>query len=92
MRIVGILMVSALMVIPVAASLQISQSFRSTLIYAIIISETSVVIGLVSSFYLNFASGGTIVITASLLFVVAFVLRQVVFERLAKSKVVQQNF
>lgn len=91
MRIVGILMVSALMVIPVAASLQISQSFRSTLINAVIISEVSVVIGLIASFYLNFASGGTIVITGALLFIIAFVLRQVVFDRLGRSKVVQRN-
>ncbi len=89
MRVVGILMVSALMVIPVAASLQISHSFRSTLVNAVIISEAAVVIGLTASFYLNFASGGTIVITAALLFLAAFVLRQVVLERLGRAKVMK---
>ncbi|MDR3589101.1 MAG: metal ABC transporter permease [Negativicutes bacterium] len=92
MRIVGILMVSALMVIPVAASLQISRSFRGTLINAVIISEVSVITGLTASFYLNFASGGTIVIVAALLFVVAFSLKQVVFEKLEKAKTMQQGF
>lgn len=91
MRIVGILMVSALMVIPVAASLQISRSFRGTLINAVIISEVSVVTGLTTSFYLDFASGGTIVITAALLFIIAFTLKQVVYERLGKAKTMQQG-
>lgn len=84
MRVVGILMVSALLVIPVAASLQISKSFKSTLINAVIISELSVVIGLVASFYLSFASGGTIVLTAALAFVAGFVYKQVMTERLGK--------
>ncbi|MDR3565484.1 MAG: metal ABC transporter permease [Negativicutes bacterium] len=92
MRVVGILMVSALMVIPVAASLQISRSFRSTMINAVIVSETAVVIGLLTSFYMNFASGGTIVITAALLFMVAFIFKQVVFEKMAKAKAMQQSF
>jgi zinc transport system permease protein len=91
MRIVGILMVSALMVIPVAASLQISHSFRSTLINAVIISEVSVITGLTASFYLNFASGGTIVLTAALLFMTAFVVKQVVMEKMGKAKTMQQN-
>ncbi len=76
MRIVGVLLVSALMVIPVAASLQLARSFRSTLINAIVISELSVFIGLVSSFFLSIASGGAIVLTAVVIFVIAFVLRQ----------------
>ena len=84
MRVVGILMVSALLVIPVAASLQISKSFKSTLINAVIISELSVVIGLVASFYLSFASGGTIVLTAALAFVAGFVYKPVMTDRLGK--------
>ena len=76
MRIVGVLLVSALMVIPVAASLQISRSFRSTILYAVIISEVSVTGGLVASFFLKVASGGTIVLIAVAIFVSAFAWRQ----------------
>jgi zinc transport system permease protein len=90
MRIVGILMVSALMVIPVAASLQISNSFHRTLVNAIIISEISVFVGLTISFYFNFASGGTIVITAAALFLIAFVLKQVIMEKISKAKILQR--
>jgi zinc transport system permease protein len=81
MRVVGILLISALMVIPVAASLQISNSFRKTLINAIIISEVSVIVGLFSSFYLNLASGGTIVITSVIIFIASFTVKQVVIDK-----------
>lgn len=85
MRVVGILMVSALMVIPAAASLQLSKSFRATLIHAVLISEVSVIGGLLTSFQFNFASGGTIVLVAAFFFFVAFVLRQSLWERSGKS-------
>lgn len=76
MRIVGILLVSALMVIPVAASLQLSRSFRSTIINAVIISEVSVLAGLLISFTADLATGGTIVLTAVAIFVLTFAVRQ----------------
>jgi len=64
MRVVGILLVTSLMTLPVAASLQIARSFKSALIYSIGFSVVSVITGLVSSFYLNLAPGGTIVLAA----------------------------
>ncbi|TCL32702.1 zinc transport system permease protein [Anaerospora hongkongensis] len=91
MRVVGILMVSALMVIPVAASLQISKSFKSTLYNAVIISELSVLSGLVASFYLNFASGGTIVIVASAIFAGAFAYKQFYAERVNKAEITHSH-
>ncbi|NPV27396.1 MAG: metal ABC transporter permease [Firmicutes bacterium] len=66
LRIVGILLVSSLMVIPVAASLQLKQGFRRTVWLAIGLSVTSVVIGLIAAFYLDWAPGGTVVMTAVL--------------------------
>jgi zinc transport system permease protein len=89
MRIVGILLVSALMVIPVAASLQITQSFRGTMRNAIIISEISVLGGLLASFYLNLASGGTIVILTVILFICLFVRKQLVIDKVASRKIVR---
>ncbi len=91
MRVVGILMVSALMVIPVAASLQISKSFKNTLFNAVIISEISVLSGLIASFYLNFASGGTIVIMASAIFVGAFTYKQLYAERVSKTDIMHSH-
>jgi zinc transport system permease protein len=59
------------------------------MINAVIISEFSVVSGLVASFYLNFASGGTIVLTAALVFVAGFVYKQIIVERLGKKASMQ---
>jgi zinc transport system permease protein len=67
MQIVGILLVSALIALPAAAALQLAKSFRQAMVYAILFGETSVISGLVVAYYLNLASGGTIVLVAVLL-------------------------
>lgn len=67
MRIVGVLLISAMITIPVAASLQIAGSFRKTLLYAILFAEISVLSGLYFAYLLDWASGGTIVLMAVIL-------------------------
>jgi len=67
MRIVGILLVSSLMVIPVAASLQIAKSFKHAMVLSIIFAQVAVIIGIIVSYYLELASGGTIVILSVLI-------------------------
>ena len=62
MRIVGILMVSSLMVLPVASSLQVAKSFKQAVLLSNIFGLLSVVSGLILSFYLDIAPGGTIII------------------------------
>ncbi|HJV46465.1 MAG TPA: metal ABC transporter permease [Bacillota bacterium] len=69
MRIVGILLVSALITLPVAASLQISRSFTQTIWYSVLFAETSVIGGLVMAYNLDWASGGTIVLFSVFLLV-----------------------
>lgn len=64
MRIVGILLVSALMVLPVAASIRIANSFKQTFFYAILFGQISVSFGLFLSYAFNLAPGGTIVVLA----------------------------
>ncbi len=70
MRIVGILMVGALMVIPVLAALQIAKSFQRTLIYSVIFSVISVFAGLFLSYEYDIIAGGAIVLLALLIFFV----------------------
>ena len=70
MRIVGILLVSSLMTVPVAAAMQIAKSFKGAMIYSIIFGEIAVIIGLISAFHLNIAPGGTIVVTSILLLLI----------------------
>lgn len=66
--IVGILLISALVVIPVAAALQLKKSFQATLLYAEAISVCSVIVGITVSFYYDLSPGGTIVLIALALF------------------------
>ncbi|MET3683706.1 zinc transport system permease protein [Alkalibacillus flavidus] len=66
-RIVGVLLVSALMTLPVATAMRIAKSFKQTLIFSIIYGEIAVILGLVTGYYFEIPPGGTIVITAALL-------------------------
>ena len=68
MRVVGILLVGALMVIPVITAMQYGKGFRATMALSVLFSLFAVVSGLLASFLLNLASGGTIVLVAILLF------------------------
>ena len=76
MAVVGILLVSALMIVPVAAAYQLRLGFKKTLGCAVCFSVLSVLIGLILSFYLDIAPGGTIVMTAIIIYVAIAVCRQ----------------
>lgn len=61
-RVVGALMISSLLVIPVAAAMLVAKSYKSTLIISIVFAEAFTLLGLTASFYLNLRPGGTIVL------------------------------
>ncbi|MBD7935835.1 MULTISPECIES: metal ABC transporter permease [Cytobacillus] len=84
MRIVGILLVSALMTLPVAASMRIAKGFKQTILLSVIFGEVSVLGGLFLAFYLDLAPGGTIVIIAVLILLVTILLKKVKTSRPAK--------
>ncbi|MCD9198527.1 metal ABC transporter permease [Aeromicrobium wangtongii] len=71
MRTVGLLLVSALMVVPVAASQQLTRSFRTTHLAAMAIGLVAAVGGLFASYEIDTQPGPTIVILALAIFVVA---------------------
>jgi zinc transport system permease protein len=81
MKIVGILLVSALMTLPVAASMRIAGSFKQTFVYSIIFGELSVIGGLLSAYYLNLAPGGTIVMIAVLILICTLLWKKVRLKR-----------
>jgi zinc transport system permease protein len=68
MRIVGILLVAALMVLPVASAQLLARSFRGTLAWATGVGVGSVVLGLAFSRIWDLAPSGTIVLVAALTF------------------------
>ena len=74
MRIVGVLMISALMVMPVISAMQIASSFKKTVLYSIFFSIVSVFGGLFISYYLNIVAGGAIVFLALIIFVITLIL------------------
>jgi zinc transport system permease protein len=71
MRVVGLLLISALMVVPVATAQVLVGSFRATLATAIAIGLLVSVGGTTGSYYANTPSGGTIVLLAVGLFAIA---------------------
>jgi zinc transport system permease protein len=65
MRIVGILLVAALMVLPVIAASRLAWSMRSTILLAMAIGLASVLSGLTGAYYGDLPPGGTIVLVAA---------------------------
>ncbi|MFZ5632627.1 MAG: metal ABC transporter permease [Bacillota bacterium] len=68
-RIVGLLLVSSLMILPVAAALRLAASFRSAVILSVVMGELAVVAGLFASFYFNLAPGGVIIMASVLILI-----------------------
>jgi zinc transport system permease protein len=69
MRVVGVLLVAALMVLPVGAAQRLAGSFRTTLLWASGIGAASAVVGLAAARQWALAPGGTIVLVATATFV-----------------------
>lgn len=76
MRIVGILLVSSLMTLPVAAAIQVAKGFKSAMLLSVMFGEISVVIGLVAAYHLDIAPGGTIVVTAIVILLVVLLAKR----------------
>ena len=74
--IVGVLLISALMVIPVVTALQFRQSFTKTIVIAELVSLFSVVTGIFTSFHLNLSTGGTIVLISLMVFALSLGFRK----------------
>ena len=74
MRIVGILLIGALMVLPISTALLYKENFTKTVFMAILFSLVSVVFGLLSSYYLGLSSGASIVLIALGFFILSLFL------------------
>ncbi|GEN57362.1 metal ABC transporter permease [Halolactibacillus alkaliphilus] len=75
-RIVGVLLVSALMTLPVASSIRIAKGFKQTIVYSILFGEASVIIGIISGYYLEIPPGGTIVMVAIAILILTTMLKK----------------
>ncbi|MFH1712511.1 MAG: metal ABC transporter permease [Patescibacteria group bacterium] len=75
-KILGIVLVSALIVLPAATSRLLTKTFRSYFISSIIISEIVIILGLILSFIYDLPSGATIVLVGALGFTLAGIFRE----------------
>jgi zinc transport system permease protein len=62
MKVAGIMLVSAMLILPPLIALQLSLSFRITIFASVIFSLLSVIFGIFIAFLLNLPTGGTIVL------------------------------
>ena len=76
MRMVGVLLVSAMIVIPTLTGFALGRSFRQAMGIAIAMALCSVAAGLIAAYYLRLAAGGAIVLAALVIFASASLLRR----------------
>lgn len=70
MRVVGILLVSALITLPIAISMRITKGFKQLIALSVALGELSVVMGLVLAFYMNISPGGVIVVLLVIMLII----------------------
>ncbi len=83
---VGVLLVSSLMIIPVAAAMKVGKSFKNTVSIAILFSEASIIGGLWIAYEVNFPPGPTIVMINILILFVIIILKTVFTNKRIKTQ------
>jgi zinc transport system permease protein len=73
MQIMGVILVAAMLVVPVAGAAQVSRSFNESILVSIVLAELAVILGMGVSYYGGATAGGVIVLVAVAIYVVAVV-------------------
>ena len=73
MQIMGVILVAAMLVVPVAGATQVSRSFSESLLVSIVLAELAVVLGIGISCYAGATAGGVIVLVAVGIYVLSVV-------------------
>ncbi|HHY40295.1 MAG TPA: metal ABC transporter permease [Syntrophaceticus sp.] len=89
LRVVGTLLVGALMVIPVLTSLIVGRSFRQVFFLSLVLGVFSSLLGLTASYQFGLAAGGCVVLVALAFFIVSYLIKQ--FLILFKKRYVVKN-
>lgn len=76
MRVVGILLVSALITLPIAISMRITKGFKQLIALSFILGELSVILGLIIAFYMNISPGGVIVVLLVLMLILTMIIQK----------------
>lgn len=76
-KVVGIMLVSALLILPAVTALQISKKFKTALFVGGFISIVSVVFGIIISYILDIPTGATIVMLNAIFFTISFTYKKI---------------
>lgn len=76
MRVVGILLVSSLITLPVASAMRLTRSYKELMIWSVIIGEFAVIAGLVAAFYLDISPGGVIVMLLVAILLLSIIIKK----------------
>ena len=82
-RIVGLLVISSLISLPVATALQIGKGFKLTLLFSILFSFIDIILGLMISFWINAAPGGVTALISVFLLVSTLLFKKLYFTSIA---------
>ncbi|MFW3590850.1 metal ABC transporter permease [Staphylococcus caprae] len=73
MRVVGILLVSALITLPIAISMRLTKGFKQLIALSVVLGESAVILGLVLAFYMNISPGGVIVVLLVIMLMITMI-------------------
>lgn len=75
-RTVGSLIVSAMMVVPVACAMQWAKSYRQTVVFSALFGVCFMIVGLCLAYYVGLKPGGTIVLTGVAFFMISIMIKK----------------
>lgn len=90
MQMFGVLLISALMIVPVAASILIGKSFKNTIVIACVFSELSIILGIYFSYVFSLPSGSLIVIINIIILLIVMGLN-IIAKKQKKNKIEKEN-
>lgn len=76
MRVVGILLVSSLITLPVASAMRLTRSYKELMVWSVVIGEFAVIAGLVTAFYLDITPGGVIVMLLVAILILSIIIKK----------------
>ncbi|WP_410766739.1 metal ABC transporter permease [Haloferax sp. DFSO60] len=77
MQIMGVILVAAMLVVPVAAAAQVSRSFNESLLVSVVLAELAVILGIATSYYGDATAGGVIVLVAVAIYAVTVIVGKI---------------
>jgi zinc transport system permease protein len=77
-RIVGVLVLSSMIALPVATALQLNKGFKLTLIFSMIFSFIDIMLGIIISYYINAAPGGVTALISVITLVLVIISKKII--------------